>query len=210
MLVIAIGNALVGGMKPGASGPVSQTANINFGSDTLGTFIGSGNWNHAFQNFATGAIAIKGDNTGVTLPSIRNTSGVSTGWGISITSQFGGDIVGQNTAGAYPASASKDCWSCPAGTRVFTITGLTPAHTYTFKLFCSVDTATEATSLADYVVSGASGGVTSASFNERGNTSNFLGGASGFTVVPTAGGIVTISVTLNTGHACVNVLTITD
>lgn len=210
MFAIAIGNALWGGGIKTSFTPAIQTVNINFGSDTLGTFIGSGNWNHLFQNFSTGVQVIKGDNSGQTLVSLRNTSGSLTGWGVSITSGFGGDVVGQNTAGLYPASATKDCWSCPAATRVFTITGLTPAHTYTFKMLCSVDTATEATSLGDFSVTGASGGITSAAFNERGNTSNLLGGAGGFTVVPTAGGIVTINVTINTGHAAVSVLTITD
>lgn len=193
------------------NGIASKTALVGFGGSS-GTYTATGNWNHIFQNFAAnGAQAITGNSAGQPLSFLRDTNGVSTGWGITTLSQFAGDLLGQNTLGLFPAARIHDCWSVPATTRTFTIVGLTAGHTYTLKILMSVDTAVGAGPfLGNIVVTGASGGNTTTGFDERGNTSTLINGVNGFTVIPTAGGVVTIALTINTGPCAISVLTITD
>lgn len=185
------------------------TVKINLGG-TSGSYIGTGNWNHVFQSFSTGVQTIKGDSAGQTLASLRNTDGTLMGWGVSITSGFQGDVTGMIAAGLYPSSANHDEWTNPAGSggRVFTITGLTPGHTYVFKLMSSVDSAIGGSHIVDVTVAGASGGGVFTGFDAKGNVNNLINGSGGISVVPTAGGVVTITVTKNTGVASLSVIEI--
>lgn len=199
--------------RPGAGGGGGGGLDpvlINYGG-AAGTYIATGNWNHVFQNFASGLIPITGNDVGESLASLRTTAGVLTGWKVSNPGLFGGETSGEDAGGGiYATSAIKDCWTVPATVRSTTIIDMNPAKTYRFKILMSVDTAVEATSLGDIVVSGASGGITVSAFDERGNVSNLVGGVNGFTVVPTAGGVVTIAMTINTGHCSISVLEIQE
>lgn len=179
---------------------------INLGG-TSSAYVGTGNWNHVFQSFATGAQTIKGDNTGETLASFRKTDGTLTGYGLSITTQFEGNSLGQNSAGTYPAAANAGNWSNPgsAGTsRVFTLTGLDPGTEYSLKILGSAaDFLSGSSHLVTVQVSGGSGGGTLSNQEIEANTSTTMD----FTVTPTGGGVVTITVTkTSTGQAYINVI----
>lgn len=185
---------------------------INFGG-TSGTYIGTGNWNHVFQSFASGAQTIKGDNSGQTLASLRYTDGTLSGWGVNIVSGFQGDVTGQNTTGLYPATANFDEWTNPgaSGGRQFKFTSMTVGHTYNLKIMCSVNSAVggAAAQTVDITVAGASGGGTFTNFNEKGNVTNLINGSGGVNVVPNASGEILITVTKNTNVASVSVIEIT-
>jgi hypothetical protein len=185
---------------------------VNLGG-TSANYVGSGNWNHVFQSFATGAQTIKGNNNDDTLASLRNTDGELTGYGISITSQFEGNTLGQDpspdNSGAYPDAAIIGNWSNPgsAGTsRVFTITGLDNSKAYTISLLGSAASFLSGSShLVTVQVSGASGGGTLSNQETEANINNKMV----FDPVMPSSGVITITVTKTaTGQAYVNVLEI--
>lgn len=179
---------------------------INLGG-TSTNYVGTGNWNHAPQSYSTGAIAIKGDNSGDALASLRTSAGDLTGYGISITTQFeGNDTRGMNSAGAYPANANRSAWENPGGngtSRVFTITGLDNGTAYTFKILSSLDTFFNCS--IDVTVAGSSGGGTAIDdFNGNSNVNT----VHTFAPVYPSSGVVTITVLKNSGQAAINVIEI--
>lgn len=177
---------------------------------TSPSYTATGNYNHIPQSFSTGVQPIRGDNSGQVLASLRDTDGNLTGFGISITSQFQGEALGQNSNGVYPATANVNNWTNPgaSGTsRVFTITGLAANTVYGIKILCSVDTGIAGSShLVTLNVAGSSGGGTVSNIEARGNVNT----TQNFTVTSTAGGVITITVTKTaTGAAVINIVEIT-
>jgi len=191
-----------------SSSPVINNVLVNL-AGTGGAYVGSGNWNNIFQNFSTGNQTIKGDNSGVTLASLRTTLGDLTGYQLNIVTGFDSGALGQAAAGAgvYPDNAILGNWSSPgaSGTsRSFKLTGLDNAKTYTIRILGSAaDYLAGSSQLVTVQVSGASGGGTLSNQETDSNISNkmiFPG------CVPT-GGEITIRVERTaTGVAFVNVL----
>lgn len=176
---------------------------------TSGGYVGTGNWNHIRQSFSTGAQSITGDNSGDALASLRDTTGTLTGYGVSITSQFEGNTLGQNPSGAgvYPDNAIIGNWSNPgsSGTsRVFTLTGLNNSIAYDISILGSAaDYLSGSSHLVTVQVSGSSGGGTLSNQEIEANISNKMV----FNDVVPSSGVITITVTKTaTGQAYINVL----
>lgn len=178
---------------------------VNLGGTSI-PYVSSGNWNHAPQSYTSGAIAIKGDNSGDSLASLRKTDGELTGYGISIADVLGGGNNGVNSEGAYPAEATQGNWYCDSGSRSFTITGL-DAVPYTIKILGSAaDYLPGSSQLVTVQVSGASGGGTLSDQETDSNTDNVME----FPAVTPDSGVITITVTKTaTGVAYINVIDIT-
>lgn len=175
---------------------------VNLGGTAM-TYVTGVNYNHIAQNFGSGAQTITGENSGDILSGLRKTDGVLTTYGITINSGFAGETLGKNLAGIFPAAFNISEWTNPsAGSRSFKITGLDNAKTYTLKIMCSVD-GSQGAATVDVSISGASGGGTFTNFNQSDNVNNIIGGSTGVTCVPT-GGAITITVTKNTGRACIS------
>jgi len=186
-----------------------DTVRINL-ANTGGAYVSTGNWNNLFQNFASGVITVKGDNSGETLASLRKVGGTLTGYQLSITTGFDSGALGQDPGGAgvFPDNAIIGNWSNPgsAGTsRSFKFTGLDPAKSYIFRILGSAADYLSGTShLVTIQISGASGGETKSNQQIEANISTIMEFAA---VTPTAGGEVTVRVEKTaTGQAYINVI----
>lgn len=184
-------------------GDIERTVLISLKGTGSSAYVGTGNWNHVGQDFATGAQTITGDNSSSTLASLRDTDGNLTGYGVSIVTQFQGTNIDGVTGGTYPDNAQVSRWLNPgaSGSRTFTITGLNNSITYTVKIYSSMSNAIGGSAVVDLTVSGSSGGGTETGWNVKGNVSD----VKTFTVVPSSG-VITIAVTKNSGQAPINIV----
>lgn len=174
-----------------------NTVRVNFASNSS-TYVGSGNWNHLAQNFTSGVITVKGDNSGQTLASLRNVGGSLTGFQVNITTVFDSGDNGQvaGGAGAFPDAAIRSHWTTPgAPSRAFKITGLNTGTTYTLKFLGSAaDYLSGSSHLIDITVAGGSGGGTLTNQETEANISNTIN----FTCVPNGSGEITVTLANNT------------
>lgn len=187
---------------------ITNTILLSLGSNSS-NYVGTGNWNHIHQSFSSGVQTIKGDNSGDTLTSLRKTDGTLTGFQVDITVVFDSGDNGQNPGGAglYPDNATTSHWTTPAApSRTFKITGMDSGTTYSIKFLGSAaDYLPGTTQLIDITVSGGSGGGTITNQEIDSNISNTID----FTVVPTGGGEVTVSLANNaTGVNYLNIVEI--
>ena len=183
-----------------------NTVRVNFASNSS-TYVGSGNWNHLAQNFTSGVITVKGDNSGQTLASLRNVGGSLTGFQVNITTVFDSGDNGQVAGGAgiFPDAAIRSHWTTPgAPSRVFKITGLNTSTTYTLKFLGSAaDYLSGSSQLINITVAGGSGGGTLSNQQTDSNITNTID----FTCVPNGSGEITVTLANNaTGVNYLNVL----
>lgn len=181
----------------------APTVKINFGSATA-TYVSSGNWNNVFGANPSGVQTIKGDNSGDTLASLRDTDGNLTGWGINVDLLVSGNNTGENPSGAgpYPDTAQVDLWYSPSGTRGFYISGLDPTHTYKFDLLCTAASYLSGAQIMDLNVLGTS----RTGIDIKGNTTTIQS----FTGSPNGSGQGFVRLIKNTNQASLSVLQITD
>lgn len=190
------------------AGGIERTVLISLKGTGTSPYVGTGNWNHVAQSFATGAQTIRGDNNDDVLASLRDTDGNLTGYGVSIGTQLqGSDTIGMNSAGAYPANAIRAGWTNPGSAdtvRTFSITGLNNSLSYTFTILMSKDSGVTGDGITTVTISGASGGGSVSDFEAKGNinTTHTLPA-----VVPNAG-VVNIAVTKRGVTSVINVVQI--
>lgn len=173
---------------------------LNFTGTSGFSYPASGNYNTLSQSFSTGVITPK-DNSGTTLASLQNTEGTLTGYQVSITSQFQGESIGQNSNGIFPDVVNRSNWTNPGASgnsRVFTITGLNNSLDYTVKLLGSVGTDIAGSShLCTYNVTGATSPGAHSNIEIRGNVNT----TQDWTLKPT-GGVITITLTKTATGSC--------
>lgn len=190
----------------------APSVKINLGVAGM-TYIATGNWNHVEQS-GTGVQVIRGNNSGTTLGSFRDTSGAATGWGINLIDFMQGEANGPLTSGLYPAVANQWEWTSFAGGRSFKITGLTSGHQYNFKILCGVFGGIGGFTdhSVDINISGGAGGSGGGNFVgnlENDNRTNLINGSGGINVTAGTAGEVTIIVTPNVHSGVINVIEIT-
>lgn len=172
-------------VNPNASGDIF----IDFGSNAA-SFVTPGNWNNVHDHQAANLPLIddNGDNTGITL---QVTDPFYNGFNTSGTTSVSSD------AAIFPGTATSDNffghaldWSTtvanPKG--VFTLSGLNPAHYYSFSIFASRTGSTDNRE-AKYSLETKTGAV-SASLDASNNTTNI---ANMMNVQANANGVITFT-----------------
>jgi len=172
-------------------------------------YVTTGNWNHAPQSYASGAIQIKGDSSSQDLASLRDVNGNLTGIGLSTIGTFEGlENIGRNANGVYPAVANKTTWEMQGSTgttRSFKLTGLNNSIAYKIKVMSSVDPSYASNSQITLAVTGSSGGGTITEFVSYNNVDNLME----FNNVVPSGGEITFAVTRPTsGRTNISVIEI--